>query len=140
MSIISLQMHTVSYLKEDELPTPANLADVYSILRCYGAPADPTAFIEHLKYDAGDWHGPLPTAHHGLLLQTERAHASPNLRPYRAQRLALLHEGSDFARIVIPDLQNIVAEYAQPTAADQLSAAVIAEAAEAEKHARVHGR
>ena len=70
-----------------------------------------------------------------LLLQTERAHASPNLQPYCAQRLALLHEGSNFALIVIPDLQNIVAEYAQPTAEAQLSAAVIAEAAEADAHA-----
>jgi hypothetical protein len=124
-------MQGVRYRTEDDLPTPANLADVYSILRCHGSPTDPTAFIEGLKISAG---ASLPAAHRDLLLQTERAHASPNRRPYRAQRLALLHEGSDFARIVIPDLQNIVAEYAQPTAEAQLSAAVIAEAAEAEQH------
>ena len=59
---------------------------------------------------------PLPAAYRELLLQTERAHSNPNLLTHRAQRLELLHKGSDFARLVIPDLQNIVAEYAQPTA------------------------
>jgi hypothetical protein len=124
---------------------PVEIADVYSVLRCYGSPADPTAFIAGLerlegRHDGRFINGPLPAAHRELLLQTERAHASPNLLPYRAQRLALLHEGSDFARIVYPDLQNIVAEYAQPTADAQLSAAVIAEADEADEHARVYGR
>jgi len=131
----------------DSLPPPAELADLYSVLRCYGSPADPTVFIEGLQYDVRNdeytervENGPLPAAYTDLLLQTERAHASPNLRPYRAQRLALLHEGTDFADIVIPDLQNIVVGLAQPTAEDQLSAAVIAEAAEADEWARVHGR
>jgi hypothetical protein len=58
--------------------------------------------------------GSLPAAHSELLLQTERAHASFNLRPYRAQRLALLHEGTDFADIIIPDIQNIVAQMRSP--------------------------
>jgi hypothetical protein len=120
-----------------QLPSPVELADLYSVLRCYASPADPTAFIEGLEcggeYDEEEEYeyGPLPAAHRELLLQTERAHASPNLRPYRAQRLALLHEGTDFADIVIPDIQYMVAQYAQPTAEAQLSAAVIAEAAEA---------
>jgi len=121
---------------KDDLPKPAALADLYSVLRCYSSPTDPTAFIEGLII----YSDVLPAAHRDLLLQTERAHANPNLGPYRAQRLALLHEGTDFADIVIPDLQNIVLGLAQPTAEDQLSAAVIAEAAEADEWARVHGR
>jgi hypothetical protein len=129
------------------------MADLYSVMRCYGSPNDATAFISGLQYAVGydeeeideDGEpkpvlGPLPLAHRDLLLQTERAHVSPNLLPYRAQRLALLHQGSDFADIIIPDIQNMVAAYAQPTAEAQLSAAVIAEAAEADEHARVHGR
>ena len=107
-------------------------------MRCYGSPPDPAAYIAGLEYDYDEL--PLPPAHTDLLRQTERAHASPNLRPYRAQRLALLHENTDFADIIIPDIQNMVAAYAQLTAKDQLSAAVIAEAAEADEHARVHGR
>ena len=122
-----------------DLPTPAAMADVYSVLRCYGAPADPVAFIEQLPCMVDfDFMSnmpvvrPLPNAHRALLVKTEIAHANRNLLPYRAQRLACLHEGSDFSRILIPDIQNMVAEYLQPTAEDQLSAAVIAEAAEAD--------
>jgi hypothetical protein len=138
---------------------PAALADLYSVLRCYSSPADPIAYIGGLQcqvnahatdgddddgYDLGllgfveTVAGALPDRHRELLLRTERAHVI--VQPYRAQRLALLHEGSDFARIVIPDLQTIVADYAQQSTADEQScAAVIAEAAVAEKHAREHG-
>jgi len=31
------------------VPTPAELADLYSVLRCYGSPYDPTDFIEGLQ-------------------------------------------------------------------------------------------
>jgi hypothetical protein len=142
-------LHVVQWLSniyEEDVPSPVQLADLYSVLRCYGSPKS-SDFIDDLGHrgefgpaDDPDDDGPydtvhISTAHRKLLLQTERAHASPNLLPYRAQRLAFLHKGSDFARIVIPDLQNIVAEYAQPSAEDQLSAAVIAEAAEADRYA-----
>jgi hypothetical protein len=73
--------------------------------------------------------------HRALLLRTESAHASPNLQWYRTQRLALLHVGSDFARLVVRDLCAITRQYAQPAAADQLSGAVVAESAEADEHA-----
>ena len=143
----NLELGIQQLAEENELPSPAELADVYSLLRCYTSPADFTAFIKGLQYEVAYNEeddelvlGPIPAAHTDLLQQTERAHTSPNLLPYRAQRLALLHEGSDFARLVIPDLQNIVAEYAQPTAEAQLSGAVIAEAVEADEHAQVHGR
>jgi hypothetical protein len=137
----ALQYKEVNVAEEENpLPFPVEVADLYSVLRCYGSPADPTAFIERLECRAGWRCEPLPAAYRDLLLQTEHAHASPNLLPYRAQRLALLHEGSDFADIIIPDIQNMVAQYAQPTAEAQLSAAVIAEAAEADRHARVHER
>jgi hypothetical protein len=51
-----------------------------------------------------------------------------------------VHEGTDFARITYADLQNMVTEDAQPNAFDdQLSAAMIAEAEQADEHTRVHG-
>jgi hypothetical protein len=74
------------------------------------------------------------------LLETERAHTNPNLPAYCTH---LLFEGTDLGRLLHPDLQNIVGAFVGPmekTAEAQSSAAVIAVAAEADEHARAHGR
>ena len=81
-------------------------------------------------------------------MQTERAHAHPLLIRYRAHRLDLLgwEQGSDRARLLIPDLQNIVLEYqlcdglVQYLSAEELlAAAVMAEAAAAAEWGWEHG-
>jgi hypothetical protein len=134
---------------------PTDLADLYSVLRCFGSPVDPDAFIEGLQYHDEDDEGDEAPAHpvqRELLMKTERAHASPNLLPYRLDRLDLLCRerdgGSDCARWLIPDLQNIVLEYlSNPAAllaylsdAALRAEAVIAEAAAADEWARNQGR
>ena len=83
-------------------------------------------------------------------MQTEHAHAHPLLVRYRLHRLDLLCRerggGSDCARWLIPDLQNIVLEYivsdalVQYLSAEELLAeAVVAEAAAAEDWGRERG-
>jgi hypothetical protein len=126
----------IGLYSKQRAPTPLELADMYSVLRCDSAPPNAEALIWTMQYKDEEQTVDLPAEHRDLLLQTERAHASPHRLPYRAQRLALLQEGTDFARVVIPDLQNIVLRLAQPTAEAQLSAAVIAEAEEADAHVR----
>ena len=128
---------------------PVQKADLYSLLRCFGSPdPNPDAFIATISVD----HRYFTLAHRELLQQTERAHSNPNLLPYRLHRLDLLGRerdgGSDCARWLIPDLQNIVLEYLSDPAAllaylpdAALGAeAVIAEAAAANEWARADGR
>jgi hypothetical protein len=68
-------MQGVRVHKEDNLPTPAELADHYSVLCCYGFSPDPIAFIEGLMIHAVNIFkgASLAAAHRDLLLQTERA-------------------------------------------------------------------
>ena len=80
------------------------------MLRCFGSPATPDAFIASIV----ERERTFTPAHRDLLVQTERAHSHPLLLRYRAHRLDLLGwsaPASDCTRILIPDLQNIVLEY-----------------------------
>ena len=125
------------------LPAEAALANLYSILRCYASPPDTTAFLAGLD--------PLPDAHRELLQRTENAHAHPRLAWHRARRLDVLGwsaPASDCVRVMfIPDLQDIIVSYVGSialapflSAEEQMNAAVIAEAQEADDDARAHGR
>ena len=91
----------------EDLPSTTELADLYSVLRCDGAPKTPLCFIAALKHNDNEGR-PLSEAHLDLLLKTERVHASPYSRSYRALRLALLRES------VTPEPQITVLEYVQP--------------------------
>jgi hypothetical protein len=124
------------------LPADADLADTYSIARCYGSPPPGVLIFP-------DWLNPLPATHRELLQRTEHAHVI--VQPYRARRLDLLGWSapeSDFVRVVhIPDLQDIVVGYLGGiglvpylSPSDMLSAAVIAEAQVADDEARAHVR
>ena len=130
-------------------------ADAYSLLRCFASP-DPTpdAFIpddedeDTFIANIRDTRHFTPT-HRELLEQTERAHTNANLLLYRLHRLDLLCRerdgGSDCARLLIPDLQNIVLDYLCESATllaylpdvELRSKNTIAEAATADDWARV---
>jgi hypothetical protein len=138
---------------EYEGGTPAQKADLYSLLRCFGSPGlNPEAFIAGIR----EMHRFSP-AHRELLLQTERAHAHPDLTLFRARQLQLLH-GRDYTRVdeeieasectMIRDLRNITMGYLAapvdllallPDAALK-SEAVIALVAEGEEQEREQGR
>jgi len=130
------KLHQGCFDRPWEYTCHIDLADMYSVLRYYDPLEDQIEFIEGLPWEEENNEGlPFPGEYRDWLLQTERAFTNPNLEMYRSQRLTFLHEGSDFARLVIPDLQSIVTEYAQPSAEDQLSRAVVAEAATADTYA-----
>jgi hypothetical protein len=121
--------------------SPTALADVFSVLRCFRSPSP--GWIGSLWMEDEDGYlKPLPTAHRELLQRTERAHAHPCLLKYRMRRLDLLgwDSQSDCARLLYPDLQNIVMEYlfdsvlAYLPDAAMLAEAVIAEAEAAEEY------
>jgi hypothetical protein len=128
-----------------DMPSAARIADTYSVLRCYSPPSSAAAILQVLREATQI---PLPANHRGLLLQTECAHAQPNLIRYRAYRLDLLGRerdgGSDCARLLMPDLQDIVLGYLCDHAsllkylpdADLRAVAIIAEAHEAEQRTR----
>jgi hypothetical protein len=120
--------------------TPMEKADLYSVLRCFGAPApSPEAFVASTQGP----YGVFAPAQGDMMLQTERAHAHPLLLRYRAHRLDVL--GSDCTRMLIPDLQRIVLEYLSDSLVEYLSeqellsAGVNAEAAAAEEWGRTRG-
>jgi hypothetical protein len=96
--------------------TPAQKADLYSLLRCFGSPEpNPEAFIAGIRESPR-----FSPADRELLLQTERAHAHPDLTLFRARQLQLLH-GRDHTRVdaeieasectMIRDLRNITMGY-----------------------------
>ena len=126
--------------------SPVQKADLYSLLRCFGSPdPSPDAFIASVDEDAETF----TPAHREMLSRTERAHASPNLLPYRLHRLDLLCRerdgGSDCTRMLVPDLQSIVLGYLCDAAtllaylpdAALRAEAVIAEAAAADEWAKL---
>ena len=103
------------YYQDYEL-TPVQTADLYSLLHCFGSPdPDPDAFVANIR----DTRYFTP-AHRELLLQTERAHAHPDLTLFRARQLQLLH-GRDYTSVdqeieasectMIRDLRNITMGY-----------------------------
>ena len=134
--------------------TPIQMVDLYSLLRCFGFPGpNPDAFIDSIENPDGLF----TPAHRELLLQTERAHAHPDLTLFRARQLQLLH-GRDYTRVdqeieasectMIRDLRNITMGYLAapvdllallPDAA-LMSEAVIALVAEGEEQEREQGR
>ena len=127
--------------------------DLYSLLRCFGSPEpNPDAFIANIQNTEE-----FTPADRELLLQTERAHAHPDLTLFRARQLQLLH-GRDYTRVdaeieasectMIRDLRNITMGYLAapvdllallPDAALRAEA-VIALVAEGEEQEREQGR